>query len=136
MLAGVGSTESRATVYHATINLVQSLMPDQTEERDAPALRQLATRLDDPIALEMFGLDQLQDSLESRAVHALTRELLVLLDAATIRPDTINAWRTRWLALVTENCFTPSNSIQARAFVVFAQVLNGDVGDELLWCVR
>lgn len=135
MLAGVGSLEARATIYHIVVNLVQSLIPEDTPTQ---GLLDVSTRLSDPAALELFGLrdvDRGQDALEPQLVFALTRELLDILEAASPSHDTINFWRSRWLTLVTESCFTPSYSTQARSFVVFAQLINGSVDDELLFHV-
>lgn len=110
MLAGVGSLEARATVYHVVVNLVQSLMGESSaEDADIASLQDVSARLAEPAALEMFGLretERVHGSTDPQAIYTLTRELLQILEASTNAADTINYWRSRWATWVAGACFT------------------------------
>ncbi|RDA91312.1 hypothetical protein CP533_3012, partial [Ophiocordyceps camponoti-saundersi (nom. inval.)] len=77
-----------------------------------------------------------QDSLSSlAATQSLVRLLMDTCVVAAPSVDMANAWRARWMSLVTSTAFQKNPAIQPRAFTAMGYLTCDEVDDDLLYQV-
>ena len=158
LLLGGGPLLMRQTIYGITVNIVQSLSSTPTSgDMDAGALQILMKRLQTKEMLLQFGLVHNGSSLESapavndestlNMLEQVTRFLseVLIAGATTIGEfriatmnvlliiDCANAWRARWMSLITATCFQDNLATQPQAFTVLGCLASDEVDDDLVY---
>ncbi|KAL0576959.1 Ras GTPase activating protein ira2 [Marasmius crinis-equi] len=147
LVAGIGATIVRKSVYGIIVNLVQCLYLARTEESAAPELAQLILDCSQPDILQLFGLSRatatseysssdvsLENVKESIEVQErLTVFLLRIMSVCAGSRGQLNAWRARWMSLATSCAFQYSSMIQMRSFIVLGTLAGSDVDDDFMY---
>ncbi|KAJ1971448.1 Ras GTPase activating protein ira2, partial [Dimargaris xerosporica] len=153
MVIGIGPPSIRASVHGLVINVIQSLVASVTMNKaDLKDLNSLVSQFSEPRFRLMFGLNQvsataasvvgpgrvendLPDATPLTSLEIIIQSLLSVLDCQTFPMDVANAWRARWMSLVTSTAFQYNIAIQPRAFVMLGCLASDEVDDDLLYQV-
>ncbi|KAG7097519.1 hypothetical protein E1B28_004862 [Marasmius oreades] len=147
LVAGVGSTIVRKSVYGIIVNLVQCLYLARTEQSTAPELAQLVSDCSQTEVLKLFGLSRLTATSEYASYDVypdntkegieiqerLTAFLLRVMSVCSGSKGQLNAWRARWMSLATSCAFQYSSMIQMRSFIVLGTLATSDVDDDFMY---
>ncbi|KAL0070247.1 Ras GTPase activating protein ira2 [Marasmius tenuissimus] len=147
LVAGIGATIVRKSVYGIVVNLVQCLCLARTEESTAPELAQLVADCSQSDVLQLFGLfratttseysasdvplENVKESIEVQ--ERLTAFLLRIMVVCAGSKGQLNAWRARWMSLATSCAFQYSSMIQMRSFIVLGTLAGSDVDDDFMY---
>ncbi|KAF5371189.1 hypothetical protein D9758_004214 [Tetrapyrgos nigripes] len=145
LVAGIGSTLVRKTVYGIVVNLLQSLYMPRLEDGTEQELAQLIQDCSTSDVLHLFGLhrptstseycsfdipsDKTSIDMQSKLTALLARTLEVL---ACTRGQ-LNVWRARWMSLATASAFQYSSMIQMRSFTALGALAVSDVDDDFMY---
>jgi neurofibromin 1 len=149
IIAATGPSIIRSSVHGIVINAVQSLCTTQElKESRSKQLTLLLSEFSEPKTRLLFGLtrassnaftrtaESIADNPESMPLSSLETIVHMMLDAMALgAPDVeaSNAWRARWMSLVTSTAFQFNPAIQPRAFVVLGCLARDEVDDDLLY---
>ncbi|KAJ4479043.1 hypothetical protein J3R30DRAFT_2708420 [Lentinula aciculospora] len=146
LVAGVGSTLIRKSVYGIVLNLVQSLYLARLDEGPAPELLQLIEEMStQENVLNLFGLSRSTPTSEyssfdgdkDKAVIYQQEELTALLvhfmDVSSGSKGQLNVWKARWMSLATASAFQYSSMIQMRSFTALGALATSDVDDDFMY---
>ncbi|KKA28671.1 hypothetical protein TD95_004752 [Thielaviopsis punctulata] len=147
MLVNTGPAEVRSVVHRLLINSLHSMCTSFAIDEE-PHAKLLSTieYLDEPRS-ELFlplltardgaSVTTTQDPATPSlvAMEALANLLIDVCAISAPNVDTANAWRARWMSLVSSTAFQVNPAIQPRAFTVMGCLAQGDVDDDLLYQV-
>ncbi|KAJ3987640.1 hypothetical protein F5890DRAFT_1563214 [Lentinula detonsa] len=146
LVAGVGSTLIRKSVYGIVINLVQSLFFARLDDGPAPELLQLVEQMTtQETILNLFGLSRLTTTSEYSIFDAdkekaiiyqqekLTALLVRIMDVSSGSKGQLNVWKARWMSLATASAFQYSSMIQMRSFTALGALTTSDVDDDFMY---
>ncbi|THV03328.1 hypothetical protein K435DRAFT_835905 [Dendrothele bispora CBS 962.96] len=149
LVAGVGSTLVRKTVYGIIINLLQSLYMPRLEEGIEQELKQLIADCSTQEVLHLFGLsrptstseyssfeipnDKTSIDMQSKLTALLARILEVSSGSRGLCLGQLNVWRARWMSLATASAFQYSSMIQMRSFTALGALAISDVDDDFMY---
>ncbi|RKP38437.1 hypothetical protein BJ085DRAFT_18762 [Dimargaris cristalligena] len=152
MVIGIGPSSIRTSVHGLVINVIQSLVASVSMDKgDLKDLNSLVTQFSEPRFRLMFGLHRMSGN--SAAIHGtggdvdlpestslvsletIIQSLLSIVDCKTFAADVANAWRARWMSLVTSTAFQYNLAIQPRAFIMLGCLASDEVDDDLLYQV-
>ncbi|KAF9266130.1 hypothetical protein L218DRAFT_1016740 [Marasmius fiardii PR-910] len=147
LVAGVGTTIVRKSVYGIVVNLVQCLYLARVEETAVPELTQLISDCSQSETLKLFGLSRLTSTSEYASddvypdnikegieiQERLTAFLLRVMSICSGSKGQLNAWRARWMSLATSCAFQYSSMIQMRSFIVLGTLATSDVDDDFMY---
>ncbi|GAW06426.1 ras gtpase activator [Lentinula edodes] len=146
LVAGVGSTLIRKSVYGIIINLVQSLYLARLDEGSAPELLQLIEEMTtQEHVLNLFGLSRLTTTSEYTSFDVdkeksiiyqqekLTALLIRSMDVSSGSKGQLNVWKARWMSLATASAFQYSSMIQMRSFTALGALATSDVDDDFMY---
>ncbi|KAJ3936091.1 MAG: hypothetical protein NXY57DRAFT_886591 [Lentinula lateritia] len=146
LVAGVGSTLIRKSVYGIIINLVQSLYLARLDEGSAPELLQhIEEMTTQEHVLNLFGLSRLTTTSEYTSFDVdkeksiiyqqekLTALLIRSMDVSSGSKGQLNVWKARWMSLATASAFQYSSMIQMRSFTALGALATSDVDDDFMY---
>ncbi|KAG0187398.1 Ras GTPase activating protein ira2 [Apophysomyces sp. BC1034] len=149
LVAGIGPTLVRATVHGIVVNIIQSLCTSvHVDEGNSKKLQLLLTELSGSKYRLLFGLsnphvnaftitpETMTDDREPMHLGSLeivVRCLLEALHYGAASTDMANAWKTRWMSLVTSTVFQFNPAVQPRVFVVLGLLGDQEIDDDLLY---
>ncbi|KAJ1927924.1 Ras GTPase activating protein ira2 [Tieghemiomyces parasiticus] len=153
MVIGIGPASIRTSVHGLVINVIQSLVASVAMDKaDLKDLNSLVAQFSEPRFRLMFGLHrvsgnaaavhggngadvEMPDATSLVALETIIQSLLGVVDCRTFAADVANAWRARWMSLVTSTAFQYNLAIQPRAFVMLGCLASDEVDDDLLYQV-
>nr|CAG8557750.1 86_t:CDS:10 [Entrophospora candida] len=149
LLVSTGPPLIRASVHGLIVNLVQSLCTaSPLDETNRKRLTLLLTELSEPNFRFFFGLNnspgnaflisaesthELTDIMPLSSLETIVQALLEVMICGAPSIDVSNAWRARWMGLVTSTAFQHNLTIQPRAFVILGCLAREEVDDDLLY---
>ncbi|KAF8450670.1 hypothetical protein L210DRAFT_3520995 [Boletus edulis BED1] len=145
LVAGIGQTLVRKSVYGIIMNFLQSLFLARAEDASGPDLRALMDQLITIESLQLFGLtrqsitseycnyDPHNDKAMIDSQEALTQLLVRIVEVTAGSKGVLNVWRARWMSLATSTAFQLPTAIQARAFLVLGTLATSEVDDDLVY---
>ncbi|KDQ64130.1 hypothetical protein JAAARDRAFT_118551 [Jaapia argillacea MUCL 33604] len=146
LLAGIGQTAVRASIYGIVMNMLQALYLAFAEDPVASVeIRGLLDECTQTDTLRLFGLTRASPTTEFSSFDApsdrvfiemgeqLTSLLVRVMDVGATSKGLLNVWRARWMSLVTSTAFQLSPAIQSRAFINLGTLATSDVDDDLLY---
>ncbi|KDQ15349.1 hypothetical protein BOTBODRAFT_54648 [Botryobasidium botryosum FD-172 SS1] len=145
-LAATGPLAMRTCVYRTFLNFVQTLLVARVDDPDAQErLRLSLEHCGTNEVLQLFGIvrtditseyslaESTSDQASVDVLEKIGQLLLEILDLGASTVGLANAWRARWMSLVTSTAFQLSPYIQSRAFVVLGSLATADVDDDLFY---
>ncbi|KIY51663.1 hypothetical protein FISHEDRAFT_36865 [Fistulina hepatica ATCC 64428] len=144
LLAGIGPTLVRKSVYGIVINLLQGIYTSKLEQSSCPELAELVHSCTQKETLELFGLARAEQASEysnfdhvSDAVQIDSHERLVVLMLHIMHVTSgstglLNVWRARWMSLVTSTAFQFS-PVQMRCFTIIGQLGISEVDEDFFY---
>lgn len=147
MLSNTGGYNVRQLVYKLLINTVHAMCTSFIlDELKGSKLRATMEMLSEPRAdlysappgfsRDGASISTAQDSGPAlAAVESLAATLYEVCTTAAPSVDMANAWRSRWMSLVTSTAFQVNPAIQPRAFTVMGSLAREEVDDDLLYQV-
>ncbi|KAF8645481.1 hypothetical protein AX16_007766 [Volvariella volvacea WC 439] len=145
LVAGVGPTLVRKSVYGIVMNLLQALYLARAEDSPGPELLQLISDCETPEIRKLFGLaretptseygtwDPPSDKATLDNQEKLAKLLVRILDTTAGSKGLLNVWRARWMSLVTATAFQLSPAIQTRSFIALGTLTTAEVDDDFLY---
>ena len=162
LVAALGSTLVRKTLYGIVINLLQSLYLARAEEAPPTEIKRLLDDFTRDDVLQLFGLarstgtseytstDAFHDRVAIQNQEKLTGMLCDILTASAgttgkcgVSPiysppyppsvGLLNVWRARWMSLATATAFQFSSTVQMRAFTALGCLGTADVDDDFFY---
>ncbi|KAF9067659.1 hypothetical protein BDP27DRAFT_1225535 [Rhodocollybia butyracea] len=147
LVAAVGSTLIRKSVYGLLINLIQSLYLARLDDGPSPELLQLIQDCTQEEILNLFGLKRItstseyssfdveQEQTVIRHQEKLTALLVRIIDtsAGSKGRCQLNVWKARWMSLATASAFQYSSMIQMRSFTALGALATSDVDDDFMY---
>ncbi|BFZ63306.1 Ras GTPase activating protein ira2 [Saitoella coloradoensis] len=152
MMVGWGRYAVRASMHGILINTLQSMCTaTHLDEAVLQKMKAALVELSGPKFRLLFGLpnqmavnpitylDSPADSVTNESVSLASMEIVAhfLSDGLTMcapSMDIANAWRARWMSLITSTAFQISPALQPRAFIALG-CLASEVDDDLLYQV-
>lgn len=145
LVAGLGSTIVRKSVYGIVMNLLQSLYLACIEDAPAPEILELITEFSHDNTVKLFGLtratqtseytcyDPPTDKVSIDNQQQLTELLARILEVTSGTKGLLNVWRARWMSLTTASAFQYSSVIQMRSFTALGSLATTGVDDDLMY---
>ncbi|KAF8638594.1 hypothetical protein AX17_002135 [Amanita inopinata Kibby_2008] len=145
LIAGVGSTAVRKSVYGMIMSLLQSLYLSRSDDIPAQELLDLITDCTTPGKLKLFGLsretstseygvlDPNTDKEYLDTLEGLARLMVQIMEITCGSRGLLNVWRARWMSLVTSTAFQLSPAVQTRSFIAMGTLATTEVDDDMLY---
>ncbi|KAI8370897.1 hypothetical protein EDC96DRAFT_502763 [Choanephora cucurbitarum] len=149
LTVSTGPTFIRSSVHELAVNLIHTLVTNLSISPDnRKKLKYVLDDVCDGKYRVHFGLnksyataftineDTMTDNMEHMDLSSLEVIVKLLLDTIQYAaPDmnTANAWRARWMSLVTSMAFQFNPALQPRAFVILGCLAQEEIDDDLLF---
>ncbi|KAG1473581.1 hypothetical protein G6F56_000876 [Rhizopus delemar] len=148
LLASTGPTLVRSSIHGFVINTLHQFITSNLDSRDRQKLKHLMDEVGDDKYRVHFGLNKsyanaftitdetLTDDVGTMSLTSLEIIVRLLMDTMTYSSCTIdmaNAWRARWMSLVTSMIFQNNPALQPRAFMILGCLAQDEIDDDLLF---
>ncbi|KAF7723612.1 Ras GTPase activating protein ira2 [Apophysomyces ossiformis] len=149
LVAGIGPTLVRASVHGIVVNVIQSLCTTMPlNEGDTKKLQLLLSELSGSKYRLLFGLSNPRadaftinpetmtddrEPMQLASLEMVVSRLLEVVQYGSVSTDLANAWKTRWMSLVTSSVFQFNPAVQPRIFVVLGVLGDQEIDDDLLY---
>ncbi|KAI9265605.1 hypothetical protein BY458DRAFT_438052 [Sporodiniella umbellata] len=148
LLASTGPTLVRSSIHGFVINTIHLFVTTNADENHRKKLQTLMGEVSDDKYRVHFGLNKsyanaftitdetLTDNVGTMSLLSLEVVVQLLMDTVVHSAcdiDTSNAWRARWMSLVTSMTFQYNPALQPRAFVILGCLAQDEIDDDLLF---
>ncbi|KAL1920332.1 uncharacterized protein VTP21DRAFT_1478 [Calcarisporiella thermophila] len=149
ILVATGPSVVRSSIHGLVVNVIQTLCVSMPlEQEQLKRLHVLLAEFAKPKFRLLFGLNrsapnalvisqestnEVAETMALGSLESIVDALLQVISAGAPSIDMANAWRARWLGLVTSSAFQFNPAIQPRTFVVLGCLAKEDVDDDLLY---
>ncbi|CAO3639828.1 unnamed protein product [Cunninghamella echinulata] len=149
LLVGTGPIIIRASVHELVVNIIHTLCTAfPLAEDQIQKLRFILNDVCDTKNRIYFGLtkhhasaftmtpETMSDQADTISLTSLESTIRLLLDALQFGAPSIdiaNAWRARWMGLITSTAFQFNPAIQPRSFVALGCLATDEVDDDLIY---
>ncbi|KAI8357236.1 hypothetical protein BD560DRAFT_197971 [Blakeslea trispora] len=149
LTVSTGPTFIRSSVHELAVNLIHTLVTNLSiSPENRKKLKFILDDVCDGKYRVHFGLnksyanaftiteDTMTDNMEQMdlsSLEVIVKLLLDTLQCAAPDMNTANAWRARWMSLVTSMTFQLNPALQPRSFVILGCLAQEEIDDDLLF---